>query len=282
MSAHLLTIISQNAAYGADTQGRWPDLVQVIRNQHADVILLQEVDWLADPKVAAQAATDLGMQIVVAPSRNLPTAVAWRPEALELIATETKYSRELHHGYCAPRFRPAGLQVDMPLVVISAHLIPYSAQAAAQEAQMLIARLYRYGGLGLLGGDINHCPVLLDGQPEPDWQAVQPYNRSSRCHRRTTLDEPWRGDQIVGQTLRDGDLIDVAAHVAAEKGDVGLLAPTGRHGGVRVDQLHVSAALTPAITDYWRIDPGTASDHYGVGTRLDLTHLDHARLRAWT
>lgn len=83
-----------------------------------------------------------------------------------------------------------------------------------------------------LGGDVNHCPILLDGEPEPDCQAVQPYNPSSRCLRRTSTDEPWRGDQIVGMTLRDGDLVDVAAYVAADRKDLGLLAPTGRPADV--------------------------------------------------
>ncbi|RFS81453.1 hypothetical protein D0T12_31375 [Actinomadura spongiicola] len=49
-------------------------------------------------------------------------------------------------------------EVRVPLTAISAHLNPYSVLAAAPEAQLLAARLYRYGGMGVIGSDINHIP----------------------------------------------------------------------------------------------------------------------------
>jgi endonuclease/exonuclease/phosphatase family metal-dependent hydrolase len=97
-----LIVMSQNVHSGALTDGRWADLVTLIRQVRPDILLPQEVDWLADPANAKQAAADLEMQMTVAPSRNLPTAVAWNPDAPESAGVETKYSLELHHGYCAP------------------------------------------------------------------------------------------------------------------------------------------------------------------------------------
>lgn len=120
------------------------------------------------------------------------------------------------------------------------------------------------------------------GDPEPDWDAVQPYNRMARCLRRDHDDEPWRANTIVGATLRDGDFADVAAHVARQRHDPSLLRPTGRFGGIRCDQAHVTPALIPAITDYWQINTGAASDHNLFGFTLDLTCIDRSKLREHT
>ncbi|MFE7125000.1 hypothetical protein [Streptomyces sp. NPDC057617] len=275
--------MSQNVQYGADQDGgRWEGIVADVRSERPQLVLFQEVDFLADPDKAEAAEKALGMLLVVAPSRNLPTAVAWDPACLELVDTETKYSKaDMHHGYCAPRFRPLGLDnpLPAPLVAISTHLTPYSAQAAAQEAQMLCARAYRYGGIAFVVGDINHPPL---GDDEPDWSLVQPYNRASRCHRRTSPDEPWRGDRVVGEVFRDAEFTDVAAHVADVREDSSLRAPTGKAGLIRTDQAHVTPALKPAIKDYWTVDTGTHSDHDGVVFTLDLNQIDASRVRAYT
>jgi endonuclease/exonuclease/phosphatase family metal-dependent hydrolase len=278
----MLTVMSQNAQHRASAEGRWSGLVDIIRGVAPQVLLLQEVDWLADPDEAKSAAQALGMSLVVAPSRNLNTAVAWDPEYLELLDTETRYSAsEMHHGYCAPRFKPLGLAVDLPapLVVLSTHLTPYSAQGAAQEAQLLCTRAYRYGGFALIVGDINHAPL---GDDEPDWSLVQPYNRTSRCRRRGSENDPWKGNRIVGQTFRDAEFTDVAAYIADLRGEPGLRQPTGKAGLLRVDQAHVTPGLVPALTDYWRVDPGPHSDHYGIAFALDLDLADVSRTRSFT
>jgi endonuclease/exonuclease/phosphatase family metal-dependent hydrolase len=165
----------------------------------------------------------------------------------------------------------------VPLVVISTHLTPYSADQAACEAQLLAARVYRHGGLGLIAGDINH-PAFDD--EEPDWSKVKPYNRSARCARRTG-NEPWRSNRIVGQTLRDAELTDIAAHLADQRGEDSLRAPTGKAGLLRVDQVHVTPALVPAIRDYRRLE-SPFSDHHGVVCEFDLEAIDQARVFAYT
>ncbi|MFE2729457.1 hypothetical protein, partial [Kitasatospora sp. NPDC059327] len=184
--------MSQNIQYGADA-GRWAGLVELVREVGPQLLLLQEADHLAAPAAAGAAAEALGMELVVAPSRNLPVAVAWDPAQLRIEDVETRYTGEMHHGYAAARIAPWGLAAGLPapLVAISAHLIPYSAQAAAVEAQILAARVHRHGGIGLIGGDINH-PTATD--PEPDWETVRPYNRSARCRRRERPGDPWASD----------------------------------------------------------------------------------------
>ncbi|MFB9967922.1 hypothetical protein ACFFOP_35695, partial [Sinosporangium siamense] len=79
---------------------------------------------------------------------------------------------------------------------------------------------------------------------------------------------------IVGQTFRTGGMTDVAAHLADSWADPSLRAHTGVHGLVRVDQIHVTAALVPSITDYQRVDPRGFSDHWGVVARLDLSKVN--------
>ncbi|OAR21897.1 hypothetical protein A8W25_30690 [Streptomyces sp. ERV7] len=276
-----LTVMSQNVQYGAADTGRWEGLVDCIRTVKPQLLLLQEVDFLADPEQAANAEKALGLRLAVAPSRHLPTAIAWDPEYLEVIGTETKYSTTgLHHGYCALQLQPLSLPAawPVPLVAISAHLTPYSAEAAGQEAQLLCARAYRHGGIGLIGGDINHLPL---GDPEPDWDRVPPYNRASRCLRRQHHDEPWRGNRIVGQVLRDAGFTDAAAIQAVLHRDPSLLEPTGKAGRVRVDQAHLTPALLPALDSYRRIDTGEHSDHYGIALTLQLSRVDTALASAY-
>ena len=277
----MLTVASQNVQYGAAAGGRWPDLVATIRGINPHLLLLQECDWLADAGHAKQAARDLGLDLAVAPSFGLPTAVAWDPSRLRRTGCDTHYATRLHHGYCAPRFEVVGLDdpLPVPLVAISTHLVPSSAEQAAAEASLVGSRAYRYGGLGLLGGDINHCPL---NDPEPDWATIQPYNRMARCQRRSSDDEPWRGNTIVGQTLRDGAFTDVAAYVAERRRDPSVRQPTSRFGGIRGDQAHVTAALAPTIEDYWQVDAGDASDHHLIAFTLDLARTDRSCLREHT
>jgi endonuclease/exonuclease/phosphatase family metal-dependent hydrolase len=277
----LLTVMSVNAQHRAHEEGRWRHLVQIIKSANPDLLMLQEVDWLVSPQLQDEARRQLALSLVVGTSMGLSTAVAWRPVGLSFIGLDTHHSLALHHGYCAPRFDIVGLPnpPKVPLVAISTHLNPYSAQTAAQEAQVVGTRAYRYGGLGLVVGDINHPPV---GDPEPDWDTVPPYNRMGRCQRRTHPDDPWRANTVVGQTLADGDFVDVAGHLADARDDLSLRRPTARHGGIRTDQAHVTAPLVPAITDYHQVPTDGYSDHNAIVFTLDLTRIDPRPLREYT
>ena len=274
-----VTLVSQNVQFGAQGS-RWKGLSAQIRELEPDLVLLQEVDWLADPDAAREAGRALGMELVVAPSRNLPVAIGWNPSRFAVAGMETKYWQDLHHGYAAARLDVLGLgePLPAPLVVISTHLTPYSAQTASQEAQLLIARAYRYQALGIIGGDINHPPV---GDPEPAWEQIQPYNRAARCVRRSEPDDPWRADTIVGQVFFDGDMTDVAGHLADTRGEPALRRATGKAGGIRVDQVHVTPALRPAIEEYEVVETDY-SDHRGLRVVFDFARVDRARLREYS
>jgi hypothetical protein len=234
----VLTVMSQNICRGG--QDRWSGLARIIRAVDPDILLLQEAKDFGRPERMKTVKEDLpGLKFHLAPSQVGGNVVAWRPDRLKRVVWETHLSGAVLYGFGTATFRMD--ELDVPLSVISAHLTPYSAAAAAQEAQVMIARLYRNNGLGLLGGDINHLPVSPDLDPDPDWSSVPPYNRSSR----TIAGSRWTGDRIVGETLGQGDLVDVAACLAEQHGDFTLCGPTGIHGGIRVDQFRVTRALAP-------------------------------------
>ena len=124
--------------------------------------------------------------------------------------------------------------------------------------------------LFFVGGDMNY--LGLD-DPEADWPRLQPHNRLARCLPRTSPDAPWIGDRAVGRVFRDGEMTDVAAHLADLHQDPGYRTPTCG-GGIRLDQFHVTPALRPAIVDYRLVDTGDDSDHDGALVTLDLDLVD--------
>ncbi|TDD27372.1 hypothetical protein E1287_34720 [Actinomadura sp. KC06] len=287
----LLTTMSLNFQYAGrtDSRGRpddrWPDQVDIIRKVNPDLLFGQEAHgWMSDPRLQADAEDDLGMRAHVAPSRSgAHTVLMFRPDVLRWRQWETKYAYETHHGFGVGVFDIiADPEVKVPLTALTGHLIPYSVQKASIEAQVWIGRLYRYGGMGVIGADVNSQGVADD---DPDWCAVPPYNRSARCHRRIGPDGPWLGNPLVAQTLSDGDLFDVANLISARLddpvADKELFAPTGHHGGVRTDQFWVTRNMCEAVTGYRRIATGKAGDHDGVVSTYETTALHHAEYFEW-
>jgi hypothetical protein len=274
-----LRILTQNVEHGAVAQNRWAGLAAAISELQPHLLMLQEVDWLTNRSAVRAAEQDLGMRVIVGKSHHTPNAIAWHPDHLTLQDAYTDMQHDSWHGCCAGTFEITGLDLPVPLMAISALLNPNSAAGAAIEAQIIGTKAYRHGGLGVLAGDINH-PAL--GDPEPDWNTIQPYNRMSRCLPRTGPDDPWKANTIVGQTLYSGGFTDVASHVAEKRKDPSLLRPTGKHGGIRNDQIHVTLALAPAITDALRRDTTAFTDHHLVGADLDLTEADLTLLRDYT
>ncbi|GAA1095496.1 endonuclease/exonuclease/phosphatase family protein [Nocardiopsis metallicus] len=280
-----ITVVSQNMSHsglyhsnGTPDPDRWDGLMHTIAQHRPDVLLLQEVGrWSGhNRQPIARAERDLGLRMVgiVTVSANGGTAVMINPATVGWEEWEDRYSGELHHGFGVAVLRLPDLAT--PLAVISAHLTPYSAAAAAQEAQVLIARAYRYGGVGIIGGDINHFPLDSHAIPDPD--TIPPYNRSSRWIREQ--DGTYSPNRIVARTLATGGLSDAAALVAQRAGDTSLLGATGR-GRCRVDQFWLTPPLTPAVVDY-QAHAHEFSDHHLVLTRLDPARVDlNAALPEW-
>jgi endonuclease/exonuclease/phosphatase family metal-dependent hydrolase len=274
-----LRIVTQNVQHGAAAQNRWAGLAAAISELQPQLVMLQEVDWLTNPAAIRAAEWDLGLRLLVAQSRHMPTAIAWDSDRLTLRDSRTDTKHKTWHGFCLASFDVVGVDLPRQLVAISAHLNPSSAAAAAIEAQIIGTRAYQHDGLGVIAGDINHPPL---GDPEPDWTKIQPYNRMARCLPVTSPDDPWQANTIVGQTLYSGGFTDVAAHIADQNNDPTLRQPTGKHGGIRADQILVTPALRRAIAGSFRRDTTAYTDHHAVGADIDLAQADLTQLREYT
>ncbi|MFD0856010.1 hypothetical protein ACFQ07_27470 [Actinomadura adrarensis] len=275
------TIMSLNTERGGmqDRHGRpenrWPQLSDLIAEVRPHILLAQELlDWKRHPSLryAAQRALrrrGWPMQFEVPDSHTgSHNAIAYQPNLLEPVRGEEHYGQFTQSGFAVLVLAPVDSDEDAPgFTAISAHLSAFSAQVAVQEAQYMVARLHRYGGIGVIGGDINHVPL---GDPEPDWNFATPYNRSSRCVPISDPGEPLHANREVGRTLLTAGLIEVAGHLADT---------TGRHDHyrhqtgrtMRPDQFHITPNLKDALSDYERHP--TASDHDAIVMHLDPTQF---------
>ena len=264
-----MRLASVNIQYDAGEADR-PALVELIADIGADVVAVQEVPG---EKAAEKLAAALGMQVSIGPSPSgLHAAVLRRPDLSEQ-AREHKYADRVWNGYVSSTLSDPSWPT--PVTVVCAHLAPHSAALAAAEAQLLVGRGRRQGRPGIIMGDINHAPLA---GPEPDWSLVPDHNRSAR----TVLDEgPLRADRTVGRVLDRAGYTDAAAHLAAERGDDALLAPTGVHGRMRVDQVWLSEQLVPALAGYERLDHRGTTDHHPVQVDLNLSRMTDTAQREW-
>lgn len=286
-SSTTVTVLAQNFSHsglytpaGEPDPGRWSGLMATITEHRPDILLVQEIgkwnDHNRQPLFRAEG--DLGLRMaghIITPAGG-GTGVMINPNTINIQQFEDRYQGMAHHGLGVAVLTLPGL--DTPLAAISAHLNPYSAVAAATEAQVMIARSYRYRGLGLIGGDVNHFSFRDDPAAVPDPATIPPYNRSSRWL--VNADGDLVPTRIVGRTLQLGGLTDVALHVADHTGDTSLLAPTGR-GKCRVDQFWVTPPLVPALIDYEH-HAHPYSDHALILMRLDTSRVDmNAAIPEW-
>jgi endonuclease/exonuclease/phosphatase family metal-dependent hydrolase len=264
----MLTVMSLNLRYGAG-EDRWTGMAPLIREVSPQVLFVQEaVGWADDgDNRLAIAERDLGMRGQIAPSRTgFHTGILINEKALTWGDWNTTYNHTSLHGHAELTVTAPGFPT--PLVLISAHLNPYSAALAAGEVSVLIGRAHRTGSHGIIAGDINHIPP---GDLEPPWDEIPAHDRSAR----SVVEDPvLRANHIVGQTLTRGRLVDVAAHLADQRNDLSLRAWTGHIGKVRTDQAHITEQMVPALVDYWTVPMAPYSDHDGVVVRLDLDQLN--------
>lgn len=231
-----LIISSQNVAYsglydadGKADPGRWDALLGTVAAHRGHILLLQEVGrWAYDDRALLRAAEHrLGMTaagIVTRPAGGGVTVFV-DSDVVDIRAWENRHAAAAHHGLGMAVLRIPGLKP--PLAVISTHLHPYSCAAAAIEAQTMIGRVHRHGGVGVLGGDINHFPADNGAIPDP---AVLPaYNVSSRWIR--DEDGTPQPNRTVTDVLELARMTDSAALVASNANNASLLGATGSPGG---------------------------------------------------
>ena len=163
---------------GQPDPDRWKSTREAILATSPDLLCLQEIHGWRDRNYAQlmRAQRELGMHVAgwFPPLSREPqiggTLLMYRPEVLTLTQWECMDSTKTSRGFGVGVFDTG----HIPLAVASVHLPPSHAGAAAQEASTLIApRMHRFGGYGIMAGDINH-PPLSDPAPAP------PRTRSER------------------------------------------------------------------------------------------------------
>lgn len=214
-----------------------------------------------DPVQADALGQALGMQVRLCDSgTGIHTAIAVRPRYRHRPVGGADRSAPVARDRplrCCPPLWP------VPITVIAVHLIPYSTDAAAIEAQILAGHIRRYAGHGVLAGDVNHPPL---GDPDPNWEAIPPRDRSAR----TVLDEgPLRPNTKVARVLDRAELVDAAAHLAERTQNPSLRAHTGVHGLMRVDQAWLTPNLAQGLVRYERLDHAGLSDHFPILIDID-------------
>ncbi|MEU4243113.1 endonuclease/exonuclease/phosphatase family protein [Actinoplanes sp. NPDC026619] len=258
-------------------EDRWPLLVQRLQRIEPDILLLSEVrGWAAHGhRQLCVAQRELGMYAMPIPHSNSgnPTVIMFRPDTMGMpMYYNNDLSAQTLHGFATASFTVAN---DLPPMTFAAvHLSPYSVHTAVAEADLIATRAYRHGPLAIVAGDANFAP---HAGPDPDYQAMRPYNLAAR----TYVDSDGRRHprREVAQAFVDRDYVDVAWRLCEQTGDDALLRRTASDD--RIDRIYCSGATADAWSNHQRLDsPARASDHDGVAADVDTDTISRAGL--WT
>lgn len=278
-----LTIAVQNLGHGGlrngsgDPDYRWPQLAerinsagQLVGARQVDAVLVQEaVDWdKYGHRQLGVAMRDLDLDAMPIPpsSSGYPPALLYRRETLgRWTHWNTDFAQETLHGFGIAVF---DVGLPKPLAITSAHLNPFVADKARDEAKLIATRALRYGPYGIVAGDLNYPPADPNS-PSPDYAQMLPYNKSARTRLPSEVGGQLVPDRRVTEMLAYTGFVDAAAKLYEERGDKELLRKTATDD--RIDQLWVSAPLRDTVVDYALLDaPEGASDHHGLVVRIDL------------
>lgn len=275
----------QNAAGAAeDRLGQLVEIVRAMGEDGAgpDILLAQELlGFERMPWLGAEIEKALGMRCLLSPARyEAHTAVLYRPDRGIVHDTfEVKYAGDLHHGGGVAKLRMEGMNAR--LAVASAHLSPASVDSAALEIPLLLWRLTRDDDLAVLGGDLNVPPLGDPVNPErpddPDLRIPQAILDRLPLHNLAARVEPhpeggYQWKYQAARVLQNARMVDVAARIADEQGRPELRTPTGK-GGLRVDQIHGTPRLWPAVEDMQVVRTGEASDHDALVMKINTSGL---------
>lgn len=245
----------------------WRDSVEALAEVEPDIVLCQEMDAGGNPAKVRRhlwrTANFLGMRPVLGPPAGVRS----------LTGNHTALLLRTHHGLeivddwpppspADPRVPWCKVELEVPelgrsLHAYSVHLSARSSVAQLQAAQTIASFVNDDDQLALIGGDFNSYPR---GGPEvtsEDLKRINPHLRQTRTR--------WADDgalvpnyDVDDALVRDAGLVDVAAHLPAERRNPTDLRPTGR-GGARVDRCYASKELADAATAYSQVEIG--SDH---------------------
>lgn len=270
--------ISRGGMYDAlgNFNDRWPLLAERINEFQPDVLLLCELNGWDNigHKALVRATNDLDMDAVPfsAPASGYGTGLLFRRETMgRWQFHNTSMSHATTHGFAV-----TGFDVGLPSLLNFApvHLCYYSAQKAAEEAQLIISKTLSKSPYSIIGGDINYPPA---SGPNPDYKQARPYNWTAR----TLIEsgehleaEDMIADRRVAWTFKRANFVDSGQEMYKRTGDKTCIAPTVDDDD-RIDQIWVSGALGPALTSYSMTTKNeSATDHAGIVVQLDTEKID--------
>lgn len=274
--------MAQNLSRGGlhNAQGehkdRWPQLAERIKAVKPDLLLLSELNNWKDYgyKQYVRAANDLDLDIApAAPSETgYATGLMYRREKVGRWQFHNdSLSYATTHGFAV-----TGFDVGLPVLlnVAPVHLCFYSAQKAAQEAQLVISKVYKNTPFAIVGGDCNCSPAT---GKDPDYSHSKPYNLSARTIVDSADEVPisdLKADRQMARTFVRGGFVDAADYLYQATKKETLLQPT-THNDERIDQFWVSRAIAPALEHYEMTDKNPeATDHHGIVVKIDTNKID--------
>lgn len=307
-SAPTLHLVLQNVAHGGFrltgvdqvVDDRWDALTaRILSAGQPDIVVLNEcanwniIDDDGEQPYVRRAERDLGL--VAAPLSRVhtlqgqPSLILYNPGTVgELVDLDDRHRDQFYHGYAIATWAVPGLA--KPLSVAACHLNPYDRDRARSEAAAIATHTYYHGAYAIIAGDFNSCPI--EG-PDPDIEAMRPYNRANRLDWTTdpaTGERIWTPSRKVAQRLLDYEFHDAAVvhhralartlftaavpeTVRAEMAET--QARTGKTD--RIDWVMVAKELVPCVAGYKRLtEPADASDHAGVRVELTLANAGQA------
>src|SRR5690606_818497 len=184
----MLRIVAMNLGLGGlandGGKGRFYASLDLLTALRPTIVCLNEANgWgpESDHTLLAEAQEHTGLQVaggLTYGRSDCPVAVLYDPKRAAWKRWVTREATELWHGLGIVSLDIDGLQA--PVTVTSAHFTPFSARAATAEAQIAGRRVWDYGPLGVIAGDINYLgpePCLLDPAEAPA------HNLGTRCDR---------------------------------------------------------------------------------------------------
>lgn len=256
----------------------WRTTIEVLQSVRPHIVFSQELTT-PDPGVRLgrhlrRTANALGMEPALGPvvpgartalhtGMFIDTRAGFRIDDVPYLG---EHFGGIRHAWCRVELGVPGL--PWPVDLCSVHLPARSAPAQESEAYSLASALASQR-LVLVGGDFNG--YARGGPPITTIELDQlpGHLQVTRCHGipgaltpNYTVD-----DLLTGR----GKLIDVAAHLSAERRQPPDLAETGTAGGGRIDRFYACPPIADAVESYQLLRIG--SDHRAPFIEINLPQL---------
>jgi len=268
-----LRVAVANLEYGGLSEkgddSAWCKSMACLLDWAPDVLLVQEMNGRAPYRLQAhlwRTANELGLTPVLGPpspgsvSGNHPAVLVNTATGLRILdaGPPSFPSADAAPAWCEALVAVPGMQ--HPVWLISVHLPARSATSQHIQAERLANLAAQRGGLVMAGGDWNSY-ACTDQLTRPALEGLPAHLRPARMC--LCADGHLEPDYHVHRALASVGLADAAAALPAERRTPPELTPTGVTGGARVDRIHLTGSLVPALERYEQAATG-GSDHQAL------------------